>query len=174
MITEYCPSSLKKSIEDKNNYKDTNLLEKWMSYAYQLASGMEVLSRRGIIHRDLKVENCLIDSHGTIKICDFGLAITKDTINRMSTLSLSQIVSQGTLGYIAPERLFDGKISDASDVYSYGIIIAYMLFGKFPWVDESGRALDNVTVSNMIKDGRLPECFDDLNDGIYLPNTILI
>ena len=92
----------------------------------------------GIIHRDLKVENCLISSDGRVKICDFGLAITKDTISKMSTLSLSQAISQGTIGYISPERAFDGKISDASDVYAFGIIIAYMLFGKFPWVDKLG------------------------------------
>lgn len=174
MITEYCPSTLKDSINDENNYKDSNILNKWMTYAYQIANGMEMLSRRGIIHRDLKVENCLIDSNGTIKICDFGLAVTKDTINRMSTLSLSQTVAQGTLGYIAPERLFEGKISDASDVYSYGIIVAYMLFGKFPWVDRSGRALDDVTVSNMIKDGRLPECFDDYNDETELKKDVIV
>jgi len=47
MISEYCPSTLKDSINDKNNYKDSNLLSKWMSYAYQIANGMEMLSRSG-------------------------------------------------------------------------------------------------------------------------------
>ena len=69
----------------------------------------------------------------------------------MSTLSRSQAVTQGTLGYISPERAFDGKISDASDVYSYGIIIAYMLFGKFPWVDKNGITITiTITITSTI------------------------
>ena len=149
----------------------------------------------------MKVENCLIDSNGSIKICDFGLAVTKDTIKQMSEPSRSQAASQGTLGYIAPERICEGKISDASDVYSFGIVTAYMLFVKFPWVDgngttitttitiittiintititdittnNTGRVLDDIRISTMITAGQLPECFSGLSSGIIYTTTVL-
>ncbi|CAN4086435.1 unnamed protein product [Withania somnifera] len=79
-----------------------------------------------VIHRDLKSSNILLDSNFNAKLSDFGLAIAG------WNLSKSNVKLSGTLGYVAPEYLLDGKLTDKSDVYAFGIILLELLLGKRP------------------------------------------
>ncbi|KAG4934100.1 hypothetical protein AAZX31_17G202700 [Glycine max] len=79
-----------------------------------------------VIHRDLKSSNILLDTKFNAKLSDFGLAITNGSQNK-NNLKLS-----GTLGYVAPEYLLDGKLTDKSDVYAFGVVLLELLLGKKP------------------------------------------
>ncbi|KAK8654909.1 hypothetical protein V6N13_107505 [Hibiscus sabdariffa] len=79
-----------------------------------------------VIHRDLKSSNILLDLDFNAKLSDFGLAVT-DVAQNKNNLKLS-----GTLGYVAPEYLLDGKLTDKSDVYAFGVVLLELLLGKKP------------------------------------------
>ncbi|KAK2659574.1 hypothetical protein Ddye_006107 [Dipteronia dyeriana] len=100
-----------------------------MKIALDTARGLEYLHEHcnpTVIHRDLKSSNILLDSNFNAKLSDFGLAIMDGTQNK-NNLKLS-----GTLGYVAPEYLLDGKLTDKSDVYAFGVVLLELLLGRRP------------------------------------------
>ncbi|KAE9453567.1 hypothetical protein C3L33_14539, partial [Rhododendron williamsianum] len=100
-----------------------------MKIALDVARGLEFLHERcnpPVIHRDLKSSNILMDSNFNAKLSDFGLAITG------GNQSKENIKLSGTLGYVAPEYLLDGKLTDKSDVYAFGVILLELLMGRKP------------------------------------------
>ncbi|PSS11192.1 Receptor-like protein kinase [Actinidia chinensis var. chinensis] len=100
-----------------------------MKIALDMARGLEYLHEHcnpSVIHRDLKSSNVLLDSNFNAKISDFGLAITDGTQNKKN------IKLSGTLGYVAPEYLLDGKLTDKSDVYAFGVVLLELLLGRKP------------------------------------------
>jgi serine/threonine-protein kinase len=127
----------------------------------QVAAAMAYAHERGVIHRDLKPGNILIDEHDVVKIADFGFAKAMSTA---SSLSLS--VTGGVLGtpaYMAPE-LWRGKpASEQSDIYSMGCIAYEMLAGKALFEGESGAEI----MSKHVMDGPvfemdLPDAWQEL------------
>ncbi|XBH77539.1 hypothetical protein VPH35_104006 [Triticum aestivum] len=100
-----------------------------MKIALDTARGLEYLHEHcnpPIIHRDLKSSNILLDSDFNAKISDFGLAVTSGNRSK-GNLKLS-----GTLGYVAPEYLLDGKLTEKSDVYAFGVVLLELLLGRRP------------------------------------------
>ncbi|PSS01097.1 Receptor-like protein kinase [Actinidia chinensis var. chinensis] len=100
-----------------------------MKIALDMARGLEYLHEHcnpPVIHRDLKSSNVLLDSNFNAKLSDFGLAITDGTQNKKN------IKLSGTLGYVAPEYLLDGKLTDKSDVYAFGVVLLELLLGRKP------------------------------------------
>ncbi|GMI92463.1 hypothetical protein like AT2G25220 [Hibiscus trionum] len=100
-----------------------------MKIALDTARGLEYLHEHcnpPVIHRDLKSSNILLDSNFNAKLSDFGLAVT-DAVHNKNNLKLS-----GTLGYVAPEYLLDGKLTDKSDVYAFGVVLLELLLGRKP------------------------------------------
>ncbi|KAL3618379.1 hypothetical protein CASFOL_038700 [Castilleja foliolosa] len=100
-----------------------------MKIALDIARGLEYLHELcnpPVIHRDLKSSNILLDSNFNAKIADFGIAITGGSSNK------ANIKLTGTLGYVAPEYLLDGKLTDKSDVYAFGVILLELLMGRRP------------------------------------------
>ncbi|XWS26178.1 hypothetical protein CRYUN_Cryun26dG0008800 [Craigia yunnanensis] len=100
-----------------------------MKIALDTARGLEYLHENcnpSVIHRDLKSSNILLDSDFNAKLSDFGLAVT-DAAQNKNNLKLS-----GTLGYVAPEYLLDGKLTDKSDVYAFGVMLLELLLGRKP------------------------------------------
>ncbi|KAG2700262.1 hypothetical protein I3843_07G222400 [Carya illinoinensis] len=99
-----------------------------MKIALDTARGLEYLHEHcnpPVIHRDLKSSNILLDSNFNAKLSDFGLAVTDVAQNKNIKLS-------GTLGYVAPEYLLDGKLTDKSDVYAFGVVLLEILLGRRP------------------------------------------
>uniref|UniRef100_A0A1J3H663 Putative receptor-like protein kinase n=1 Tax=Noccaea caerulescens TaxID=107243 RepID=A0A1J3H663_NOCCA len=100
-----------------------------MKIALDIARGLEYLHEYchpPVIHRDLKSSNILLDSSFCAKISDFGLAVSVG-VHGKNNLKLS-----GTLGYVAPEYLLDGKLTDKSDVYAFGVVLLEILLGRRP------------------------------------------
>ena len=85
--------------------------------------------RCGIVHRDVKPENVLIADDGRVKVADFGLA---RAFNSATQHTRTQGVLIGTVSYLAPELIVDGKADPRSDVYAAGVLLYEMLTGRKP------------------------------------------
>ncbi|KAM9355017.1 uncharacterized protein KZ484_013211 [Pholidichthys leucotaenia] len=102
-------------------------------YTRQILSAVEHLHKHGIVHRDLKIENFLLDEHNNIKIVDFGLSNTLKT----DSLSLELLSTQcGSPAYAAPELLAHRKYGPKVDVWSVGVSMFAMLTGTLPFTVE--------------------------------------
>lgn len=138
------------AIEDEENYyivmecaRNGNLLEKVnqthglndaaaKKVFMQLVSAINYLHTKVMIsHRDLKLENILIDSMSNIKIVDFGLSTSfTDETNLFDTHC-------GSPNYMAPEVLQNKRFTIKCDIWSLGILLYAMIFGKFPFADNN-------------------------------------
>jgi TolB-like protein/tRNA A-37 threonylcarbamoyl transferase component Bud32/thioredoxin-like negative regulator of GroEL len=100
----------------------------------KVARAVQYAHGQGILHRDLKPGNILLDGRGEPLVSDFGLATWLDTSSRLTRTS----TIFGTPGYIAPEQVngASGKLTPASDVYSLGGILFDLLAGRPPFLGE--------------------------------------
>ncbi|KAK9666478.1 hypothetical protein RND81_14G187500 [Saponaria officinalis] len=100
-----------------------------MKIALDIARGLEYLHERcdpAVIHRNIKSSNILLDSNFNAKLSGFSLAVTAAMQNK-NDLKISE-----SLGYLAPEYLLDGKLTDKSDVYAFGVVLLELLTGRKP------------------------------------------
>lgn len=109
-----------------------------LDYARQIAEGLDTACKNGVVHRDIKPQNIVINSQGVVKITDFGLARSRETI----TLTQSNVF-MGTAYYIPPEQAESGRSADIrSDLYSVAAVLFEMLSGHPPY--EGDTAVDIV------------------------------
>lgn len=101
----------------------------------QIMIGVEYIHKMGIIHRDLKLSNILIDEKMQIKIGDFGLAIHEDDPRLQSR---SQC---GTTNYLAPEVINRKGFTCRSDIWAIGVITYALCFGYKPFEDNDVMAV---------------------------------
>ncbi|XP_050208049.1 cysteine-rich receptor-like protein kinase 3 [Mercurialis annua] len=144
LVYEYVPNQ---SLHDYfSAAKNVQPLTWEMRYAIILgtAEGLAYLheeSELRIIHRDIKLSNVLLDVDFTPKIADFGLArLFPEDKTHIST------AIAGTLGYMAPEYIVRGKLTEKADVYSFGVLLIEVVSGKKnnSFVQDSGSILQMV------------------------------
>jgi len=116
----------------------------------QIAEGLDHAHNKGVIHRDFKPSNVLLDENGNAYLSDFGIAkITESTVQ----LTGSGIV--GTPAYMAPEMADRGVVTPAVDVYALGVTLYQMLTGRFPYQGETPLRVMMAHATEPVPDVRL-------------------
>jgi eukaryotic-like serine/threonine-protein kinase len=98
--------------------------------------GLSAIHAAGIIHRDVKPDNVLIDRNGEVLITDFGIALLSD-----STRLTAADTTFGTAAYMAPEQGRGESVSAATDLYATGVMLFEMLTGRLPFTAENPVAM---------------------------------
>ena len=126
--------------------------------------GVEYGHRRGVIHRDLKPGNILVDAEGHPKIIDFGVARSTESDSVTATLATEAGQLIGTLQYMSPEQveLDPGDLDTRSDVYALGVILYQLLVDKLPY-DLTGASLTKA--GQLIKETQ-PARLSDINSNL--------
>jgi eukaryotic-like serine/threonine-protein kinase len=99
--------------------------------ASQIAEALRVAHERGMVHRDIKPQNVLLDATGEAKVADFGIALAASTSSTSGTNLLF-----GTPSYMSPEQAMGERVGPQSDLYSLGVVIYEMLTGAMPFEAE--------------------------------------
>jgi tRNA A-37 threonylcarbamoyl transferase component Bud32 len=125
IVMEYVSGGDLKSLVDRRGPVPGTMLSRVGADA---AAALAHAHERGIIHRDVKPQNILIDEYGSSKLTDFGIARALDADHSTSTSSYL-----GTAAYSSPEQLRGEKITPKSDVYSLGMTLYHAAVGETPF-----------------------------------------
>ena len=149
IIMDYVPGG---SVADRLAANGALPMAEAVSIAAQVALALDVAHRHGVIHRDIKPDNILLDEDGTPKLADLGVAKFSDT-GRKSIVTTTGLII-GTPAYMAPEQMMDSHNVDArADIYALGLVLYEMLTGKR--LNEGKTAVELITKA--IKDEPLPD-----------------
>jgi predicted Ser/Thr protein kinase len=120
--------------------------DKAVEAARKLCAGLTAAHDRGVIHRDLKPQNIMINKRGEIVIMDFGLAAIADQLSGAE-------VRNGTPAYMAPEQLKGTGVTAKSDLYALGLVLYELFTGKRPYDANNVQQLidlqDSVNLTSM-------------------------
>ncbi len=147
---EYVPGeNLKNLIKRVGQLSKT----KAVSIAIQVCEGLAEAHRLGVVHRDLKPQNIMVDSDGNARIMDFGIA---HSIKTKSITETGMII--GTPEYMSPEQVEGEVVDNRSDLYSLGVILFEMLIGRVPF---QGQTPLSVILKHKTDPPPDPRRFDD-------------
>ncbi len=127
--------------------------EKALDIARQLAAGLAAAHERGVLHRDLKLANIMLDGHGRVRITDFGLAIAVEDEAQATEIA-------GTPAYMAPEQLAGKGATVRSDMYSLGLVLYEIYTGKKAF------AATNLAELRQQKETHTPRAISELREGM--------
>ncbi len=146
IVMEYVPGkTLKQIIKDRGAL----LKEEAIDIMKQLVSGTAEAHRRGIIHRDIKPQNVIVKSDGSIKILDFGIALAKGSMQLTQANNV-----MGSVHYLAPELARGESATVQSDIYALGIVLYEMLTGDVPFKADTAVQVALMQMRNQIPDVR--------------------
>jgi len=111
-------------------------LQSAIAYAIQIGDALHEAHGKGVVHRDVKAENIMVNTKNQIKVMDFGLAKLKGSLKLTRTSS-----TVGTLAYMSPEQIQGGEVDARSDIFSFGVVLFEMLTGHMPFRGEHEAAM---------------------------------
>ena len=133
-----------------------------VSIVEQVASALGAAHRQGVVHRDVKPGNVLLDEEGNAYLTDFGVALDAGSPERSTGTMM-----RGTPAYLSPEQIRLEPTTPRSDVYALGIVVFEMLTGEHPFPDTSLTALLDHHVRDVVPSARslrpqLPPAVDEV------------
>jgi len=111
-------------------------VEETISIAEQVLEGLAEAHRLGVVHRDLKPQNIMIDEESCVQIMDFGIA---RSLKAKGITETGIII--GTPDYMSPEQVEGKEVDQLSDIYSLGVILYEMVTGKVPFEGETALSI---------------------------------
>lgn len=136
-----------------------------LDWVGQVADAMRDAHASGLVHGDIKPSNLMVDDDGRVRILDFGLALRHDalateTVSLGSSASGEQADPQGTIAYMAPERLQGATPDPRADVYALGVILYELACGTRPFAALHGLALAAALVQTSSDGWDYPDSLD--------------
>jgi len=135
-------------------------LGKSISITKQICEGLAEAHRLGVVHRDLKSNNIMIDKEGNVRIMDFGIARSLEAKGITGTG-----VMIGTPEYMSPEQAEGKEVDQRSDIYSLGVILYEMVTGRVPFERDTALSIAMKHKSEKPKEPKElnPQIADDIN-----------
>ena len=130
-----------------------------IDYARKILEALRFSHRNGIVHRDIKPHNVIVDAEGRVKVTDFGIA-------RAGASQMTEVGSIiGTAQYLSPEQAKGAPVDQTSDLYSVGIVLYELLTGKVPFSGDSPVEIAMKHISGIPEPPSVhrPEIPDDLD-----------
>lgn len=145
IVFEYVPGeTLKQRIRSNGPLPVTEAV----AYAIEVGSALVAAHGAGLVHRDVKPQNVLLDNHGHAKVADFGIARELEESDGLT--KTGRVL--GTTDYVAPEQAMGEDVTGQSDVYSLGIVLYEMLTGEVPFKGENHVAVAMKHVKEQLPD----------------------
>ncbi|MBW5481807.1 protein kinase domain-containing protein [Streptomyces bambusae] len=105
-------------------------VERVAQWGAQVAAALAHAHAAGVVHRDVKPSNLILDQHGQVKLCDFGIARLQHAVTTGRSLTSADIM---TPHYAAPEQLLRQDVDHRADLYSFGVVLFELLTGQRPF-----------------------------------------
>src|SRR5207253_10404171 len=116
------------SLEDRIRRDGAQEVGRALEWLEQAATALDAAHRHGVVHRDVKPANLMLDRSGTVHAADFGIASAAGT----DSLTMTGTVL-GTAGYLSPEQAQGERATPASDRYSLAVVAYELLSGRRPF-----------------------------------------
>ncbi len=116
--------------------------ERSMDFIMQILSALQHAHEKGVVHRDIKPQNIMVQANGRLKVTDFGIAQISDNEKGNSG------VAMGTVYYISPEQASGKTTTFSSDIYSVGIMLYEMATGKLPFEGDTPLSIAMMQVNS--------------------------
>ena len=122
------------SLSDRLEEEEKLPLDAAVKICIQVGAGLDAMHAAGLIHRDIKPHNIMLDTEGRAYIADFGLAKDREASTVLTRLGQAM----GSLDYMAPEQIRGAEIDARADVYALGCVMFECLTGRAPFADRKG------------------------------------
>ena len=130
-----------------------------------LATGLAHVHSRGVVHRDVKPSNILLDQRGVPHLGDFGIALLTD---QTRVTSVDEII--GTPAYLAPEQVYGGRLGPAVDVYALGLVLLECLTGRREYDDPNKLT---AALARLDRPPRVPDTLPNWLTGLLRAMTVV-